>query len=502
MLWGHRVDPTHDLRSDDDRLFPAGRHDRAASRVRPDEGQGGVRRPARHATAGRLVLLRRLRRRRPAHRPGTGRWPAGHDLAGGLLAGAGHRGETGRGDRRGCDREGAGARRRWRPLGGHLHRPRRQRPGAGSGPVTAACTRGSNGRPVHCPGAVPATKLPAGAKNQATVTQAVTDPAPMVDTRTWTTGGGNTFPGAEVPFGMVQWSPDTMPTRNAGGGYSFGDSSITGYSLTHISGPGCGAAGDVPMLPITGTLPGGNPNAIMTPFTNNGEVAQAGYYSAQTNQPNTITSEFTATAHSSMGRFTYPATTQAGFLIKLRNSQNGQFAPSTAQILGSNEVSGSQTSGHFCGEVMNDNQRQEYTVHFDITFDQPFSSSQIIKAANGTPSAVYVTFNTTGNAVVQAKLGISYVSDDNARLNWQTDNAGWNFGNVKSAAQDAWNKLLGRIQVAGGSFAQTQQFYSNLYKAFIQPNITSDVNGQYMGADVKVHTIGAGQHDQYGVFSG
>src|SRR5439155_795145 len=221
-----------------------------------------------------------------------------------------------------------------------------------------------------------------------------------------------------------------------------------------------------PMLPITGTLPGGNPNAIMTPFTNNGEVAQAGYYSAQTNQPNTITSEFTATAHSSMGRFTYPATTQAGFLLKLRNSQNGQFAPSTAQILGSNEVSGSQTSGHFCGEVMNDNQRQEYTVHFDITFDQPFSSSQIIKAANGTPSAVYVTFNTTGNAVVQAKLGISYVSDDNARLNWQTDNAGWNFGNVKSAAQDAWNKLLGRIQVAGGSFAQTQQFYSNLYKAF------------------------------------
>ena len=371
-----------------------------------------------------------------------------------------------------------------------------------AGSDTAACTRGSNGRPVHCPGAVPATKLPAGAKNQATVTQAVTDPAPMVDTRTWTTGGGNTFPGAEVPFGMVQWSPDTMPTRNAGGGYSFGDSSITGYSLTHISGPGCGAAGDVPMLPITGTLPGGNPNAIMTPFTNNGEVAQAGYYSAQTNQPNTITSEFTATAHSSMGRFTYPATTQAGFLIKLRNSQNGQFAPSTAQILGSNEVSGSQTSGHFCGEVMNDNQRQEYTVHFDITFDQPFSSSQIIKAANGTPSAVYVTFNTTGNAVVQAKLGISYVSDDNARLNWQTDNAGWNFGNVKSAAQDAWNKLLGRIQVAGGSFAQTQQFYSNLYKAFIQPNITSDVNGQYMGADVKVHTIGAGQHDQYGVFSG
>ncbi len=349
---------------------------------------------------------------------------------------------------------------------------------------------------------MPAAKLPAGAKNQALVTQAVTDPAPLVDTRTWTTGGGNTFPGADVPFGMVQWSPDTMPNRSAGGGYTFGDTSITGYSLTHISGPGCGAAQDVPMLPMTGPLPGGNPNAITTAFTNGGEVAQAGYYSAQSNQPATVTSEFTATPHSSMGRFTYPATTQAGFLIKLRNSQNGQFAPSTAQVLNGQEVSGSETSGHFCGEVVNDGQRQEYTVHFDITFDRPFSSSQIILRSDGTPSAVYLTFDTTGNRVVQAKVGISYVSADNARSNWQKENSGWDFGSVRSAAQGAWNTLLGRIQVSGGSFAQTQQFYSNLYKAFIQPNITSDVNGQYMGADIKVHTIGAAQHDQYGIFSG
>jgi predicted alpha-1,2-mannosidase len=375
-------------------------------------------------------------------------------------------------------------------------------PDGARGVASAACTKGAHGRPLHCPDPVPASKLPAGAKNQALVTQPVADPAPLVDTRTWTTGGGNTFPGADVPFGMVQWSPDTMPSRSAGGGYTYGDTSTTGYSLTHISGPGCGAAGDVPMLPITGPLPGGNPNAVTTTFTNSGEVAQAGYYAAQSNQPNTITSEFTATAHSAMGRFTYPGTTQAGFLIKLRDSQNGQFAPSTAQVPNGHEVSGSETSGHFCGEVVNDGQRQEYTVHFDITFDRPFSSSQIINRSDGTPSAVYLTFDTTSNPVVQAKVGISYVSDGNAMSNWQADNPGWDFGGIKSAAQNAWNKVLGRIQVSGGSFAQTQQFYSNLYKAFIQPNITSDVNGQYVGADIKVHTIGAGQHDQYGVFSG
>src|SRR6266704_428616 len=133
----HRVDMTHDFRSDHDRLFHPGNQDRAASRVRPGDGQGGVRRPARRPAADRLVLLCRLRSRGPAHRAGAGRWTAGHDLAGGLLARAGHRGEAGRGDRCRCHREGACARRRWRPPGGHRHRPRWQCPRVASGPVTA-----------------------------------------------------------------------------------------------------------------------------------------------------------------------------------------------------------------------------------------------------------------------------------------------------------------------------------------------------------------------------
>jgi predicted alpha-1,2-mannosidase len=375
-------------------------------------------------------------------------------------------------------------------------------PGSATNAQRATCTEGPNGLPVNCQAPVPASKLPSAAKNRAAAApQAVSNPATLVDTRTWTTGGGNTFPGAEWPFGMVQWSPDTMPGRNAGGGYSFGDTSITGYSLTHVSGPGCGAAEDVPMLPVTGPLPSGNPNNVLSTFSNTNEVAQAGYYSAQSNQPNTITSQFTATAHSSMARFTYPATTQAGFLIKLRNSQNGQFAPSTAQVVNDHEIAGSETSGHFCGESNNDGQQQEYTVHFDVTFDQPFTASQVISGSNG-PSAVYLTFDTTGNAVVQAKVGISYVSDENARLDWQTENSGWDFDATKAAAQNEWNSLLGRIDVSGGSVAQTQQFYSNLYKVFVQPNITSDVNGQYTGADFKTHNVVSGQADQYGIFSG
>src|SRR6266702_7214954 len=302
-------------------------------------------------------------------------------------------------------------------------------PTSGTAPAASqaqpvACSKGQNGRLLACPKPVPESKLPSGAKNTATVTEPVGDLAQLVDTRTWTTGGGNTYPGATAPFGMTQWSPDTMPNRSAGGGYSFGDTSLTGYSLTHISGPGCGAGGDVPILPITGALPSGNPNSVLTSFSNSGEVAQAGYYSAQSNQPNTITSEFTATSHSSMGRFTFPATTQAGFLVKLHDSQNGEFAPSTAQIVNDHEIAGTQTSGHFCGEANNDGQQQEYTVHFDLVFDHPFTASQIItQSGQSEPAAVYLTFDTTSNPVIQAKVGTSYVSTDNAKLDWQTENA-------------------------------------------------------------------------------
>jgi predicted alpha-1,2-mannosidase len=370
------------------------------------------------------------------------------------------------------------------------------------GTRAARCTIEKTGHVSQCHAKLPVDKLPKGARDHAKVATAVQAPATMVDTRTWTTGGGNTFPGADVPFGMVQWSPDTMPNNNAGGGYSFGDESLWGYSLTHVSGPGCGAAGDVPILPMTGALPSGDPAKSTTSFTNTGEVAQAGYYSAQSNLPNTITSDFAETTHSAMGQFTFPATTAADFLVKLMASQNGDSATS-AKIVGNDEIQGSVTSGDFCGESDNDGQSQLYTVYFDVVFNQPFTASQIVTESGQTdPDSVFLTFNTTASPVIDAKVGISYVSAANAKLNWQTENPGWNFGSVKSAAQADWNKLLGKVQVSGDSFAQTQEFYSLLYKDFLQPNITSDVNGQYMGSDNQVHTLASGQQNQYGIFSG
>jgi len=376
-----------------------------------------------------------------------------------------------------------------KPFGGFLH---------------PDCVNTLTGRPTHCARPVPAAQRPAGTRNRSMVTSApaVGNLASIVDTRTWTSGGGNTFPGADVPFGMVQWSPDTMPTYNAGGGYDYSDTKLWGYSLTHVSGPGCGAAGDVPMVPTTGALPPGDPDQITTPFSHTGEVAQAGYYAAQSDAPNTITSQFTATPHSSMARFTYPATSQADFVIKLMASQNGDYGDS-AQVVGNDEVQGSDTSGYFCGEANNDGQTQLYTVHFDIVFDHPFTASKVITNSGQTdPAGVELTFDTTKDQVIQAKVGISYVSAANAKQNWQTENPGWNFDSVRRHAQGTWDHLLSKIQVSGGSYAQTQEFYSLLYKDFLQPNITSDVNGQFMGADMKVDTLAPGQKNQYGMYSG
>src|SRR5205807_8717889 len=111
-------------------------------------------------------------------------------------------------------------------------------------------------------------------------------------------------------------------------------------------------------------------------------------------------------------------------------------------------------------------------------------------------------FDTTQNHVVQAKVGISYVSTANAKLDWQTENPGWTFNSVRQKAQSSWNGLLGKVQVSGGSHAQTQEFYSLLYKDFIQPNITSDVNGQFTGSDMNVHSLASGQQNQYVMYSG
>ena len=364
----------------------------------------------------------------------------------------------------------------------------------------------------------------------------VSDPASLVNPFIGTTNSADDFPGADVPFGMVQWSPDT-PSRPDGGGYEYNDSSITGFSLDHLSGPGCGAEGDVPVLPTVGAV---NSSATDS-FSHSNESAQAGEY--QVTLANGVTTALTATTRTGMADFTFPSSTEANLIFKLDGSQNGDSA-TTFSVVSNTEVQGSATSGNFCGAG------NTYTLYFDMQFSQPFSTSgtfsgstlqagvrqfalkqsasakpHTVPAGSGEkpdqpvyhgalpknasnapaltgPAGTYLTFNTTSNQTVLAKVGVSYVSTANAKANLTAENSGWNFSATESAAQSSWNSLLGKVQIAGGTTAEQTDFYTALYHSLLHPNVFSDDNGQYTGVDGKVHTVDSGHSAFYTNFSG
>src|SRR5690242_16639991 len=251
-------------------------------------------------------------------------------------------------------------------------------------------------------------------------TALVSDPASMVNTIVQT-GIGDDFPGAQSPFGMIQWSPNTR-NRSAGGNYDHGDNQLRGYALTNLAGPGCGAMGDDPILPMVGSAPS-NVNGTLMSYDHSTEVATAGYFSAKSSGGQ-IQTELTTTQRAGIARITYPSSTQAALLVKLRDSQNQNSTdPSSGKVVSNTEVSGTTVSGHFCGDSAT------YTLHFDIMFDQPFTSSQILGSPN---NGIYVAFNTTSNRVVQAKVGVSFVSDANAHANLMAEIPDFNFDGVRA----------------------------------------------------------------------
>lgn len=327
----------------------------------------------------------------------------------------------------------------------------------------------------------------------------LTDPASLVNPLIGTTGGGNVFPGPDMPFGMIQWSPDTAPSRPDGGGYSYTASQITGYGLTHLSGPGCGAYGDVPILPTTGAV-GANPAAAAETFSHSQETAQAGYY--EDTLGNGVTVKLTDSTRAGIGTFSFPAGTQANLLLKLDDSQDPVDA-TQYQVIGDDEVAGSVTAGHFCSNP--DPLERSYTLHFDIVFSQPFSATSTWNGTSDTgatiPGGIALTFDTAKSQTVTAKAGISFTSDANAAANRAAEIPGWNFGAVRRANVAAWNAVLRRIEVAGGSAAQQAEFYTALYHSLLDPSVFSDVNGQYTGFDGKLHTAPPG-HAEYANYSG
>lgn len=332
----------------------------------------------------------------------------------------------------------------------------------------------------------------------------VSDPASYVDPLVGTSGNGydgaiDTFPGADAPFGMVQWSPDT-PSQPAGGGYNYGDSAITGFSLTHLSGPGCNVFGDTGILPMTGPVTA--PAAASQLFSHASEVASPGYYEIRVGMPS-VRVQLSATARTGLGRFTFPPSPQADILVNASSNQNG-VSTSDVRVANPTEIVGSASSGWFCGMP------GTYTVYFVLDFDRPFAMhgtwlaktvSPGADEASGIGSGAWVSFDTTADPTVNVKVALSWVSVDGARANLRAEAHSWDIDAVRASAYRAWDSELGRVRIGGGTDEQRRVFYTALYHTMLHPNIYSDADGRYRGFDGRVHAADRG-HIEYATFSG
>jgi predicted alpha-1,2-mannosidase len=339
-----------------------------------------------------------------------------------------------------------------------------------------------------------------------------------------TFGGGHNFPGAAAPFGMVQWSPDTTPAdRNGRSGYDYRDSHIRGFSLTHLSGAGCSLYGDFPFMPTTEPIdasPAAEGSALdgqfQPGFSHADESGRPGYYSVRLNpvRGGSIETELTATTRTGMARFTFPRNPHASVLINAGGSaQPDDFAAVNVDSA-NREIDGTASSGLFCG------QRPRYRVYIAAVFNRGFdaygtweenklnpggtaaSDSQTPPANPKTTAdaGAYASFDTRHNRTVTARVGVSFVSVEDARANLTAENPGRGFGAVAKEAEGRWNSWLGRIRVRGGPSRLLKTFYTALYHVGLAPRTFSDVGGAYIGMDGLLHQ--AEGRTQYADFSG
>jgi predicted alpha-1,2-mannosidase len=329
----------------------------------------------------------------------------------------------------------------------------------------------------------------------------------------------NLYPGATAPFGMIQWSPDTGLGLHMGGYFDL-DTTISDFSVDHISGAGCSYGGDFAMMPILGGLPAAAPekrNDFAASFSHANETARPGYYGVTLD--NGIKVELTATTRSGFGRFTFPGEGPATMMINAGSDINGPDASGISLNPATHEITGWCVGGHFCHgrKPRNGGQRgpDARTIYFYAVFNCPFTAYSTWSdgtvtpgATNGTgiSSGAFVTFDTSDGRTVLAKVGISYVSTANAKANVEAESplsefSSEDFDRTVAAMNEVWNRWLNKIQITGGTEDERVTFYSMLYHTLLGPIVVSDANGQYFGYDGRVHTVARG-HAQYGVFSG
>ncbi len=331
--------------------------------------------------------------------------------------------------------------------------------------------------------------LPAGCTRQTAPKE--NDYAAWVDPFIGTDGHGHTFPGATLPFGMVQVSPDTRwENWDGSSGYHYSDKTIMGFSHTHLSGTGAPEYCDILLMPTVGEvqiLPGEEEDSktgYRSAFSHDNEVASPGYYSVLLDDYN-VKAELTATTRTGFHRYTFPASKKSNIILDIKNRDH--VIESNLQIISDTEVTGLRRSKRWATD--------QY-VYFYAKFSKPFHAYGIalndtlvdgIRDAEGQNIRAFFQFETKENEPIMVKVGISAVDVDGARKNLEAENRGWNFDRVAKNAREAWNALLSKIEVEGGTEKQRRIFYTGLYHTAIAPNVFEDVDKRYRGVDHQVH---------------
>ena len=301
---------------------------------------------------------------------------------------------------------------------------------------------------------------------------------------------GHTYPGATVPFGMVQLSPDTRLTGWDGcSGYHNSDSVIFGFSHTHLSGTGCRDLGDILIMPTVGK-PELDNTLYSSPFKKSTEKANPGFYSVFLEKPKVL-AELTATARAGFHRYTFTNAKDVNIILDLQHRD--EVLDSWIQIVGNNEVRGYRQSKHWA-----DDQR----VYFVIRFSSPMETGEVHTADNSPMNAsvegsnvinqgknlkAWFKFKNLKDNKLLVKVGISAVSYEGAIKNLDMEIPDWNFDEVAKNSYALWNKELSKIIVDKGTPDQITTFYTALYHSMVVPNIFSDVDGMYLGMDKQAH---------------
>lgn len=313
---------------------------------------------------------------------------------------------------------------------------------------------------------------------------------------------GHTYPGATLPFGAVQLSPDTRRGNwDACSGYHYSDSTILGFSHTHLSGTGCIDLGDMLLRPTSMPVQlDGKSDYIFQParFSHKNEVATPGYYSVYLDDEG-IKAELSATTRAGIHRYTFSDGKEAAVVLDLAHLLDNEFIyEAEIKQTGANELSGMRRTRGWV-----DNQY----VFFTVQFSQPIAKLKLVSdgktceaadSVKGTRLQAVAHFGQQKSVV--AKVGISVVSEENARENLNSEIAGFDFDTVKKNAADAWRNALKVVEVKGGTEEQRTNFYTAWYHSMVVPNTVSDVNGEYRRHDMSTGQVAEGRR-MYSTFS-